>query len=97
DFKITVLPNGKLDGIFETCYENSNNKCIFCEYNNGKMDGKYYHWRTNGELWIECTYKNDKLEGTYSEYTRKIYHNQRILIKKMYKNGELKYSSMEWS
>ena len=50
---------------------------------NGKKEGiwKYYH--SNGNLWYECFYKNGLLEGLYKSY----YSNGSLF----YKNFNSKY------
>lgn len=40
-----------------------NSKSIFCDYNNGFLNGKFNTWHENGQLWISCFYCNGILNG----------------------------------
>jgi antitoxin component YwqK of YwqJK toxin-antitoxin module len=69
---------------------------------NGKQEGLWERYHSNGNLYIRCNYKNDKLEGFYEEYywngniAHRInfkYGKREGLYEEYYDNGNIKRQS----
>jgi len=65
-----------------------------CEYYeiDGKKDGEYKVWRSNGQLYIHCFYKNDKLDGESKHW----HDNGQLFELRYFKNGRLDGELKRW-
>jgi antitoxin component YwqK of YwqJK toxin-antitoxin module len=45
-----------------------NSKSIFCDYENGVLNGKFNSWHENGKLWISCFYVKGSLHGKFLKW-----------------------------
>ena len=54
-------------------------------YLNGKSEGKYIVWHSNGQMEVQGNYKDGKKEGKWAEFDE----GGQITVQKNYKDGEL--------
>ena len=78
---MTTIESGCKFVIFTSMCGNRGKYFIF----NGKKEGEYKEYYSNGLLDIICNYKNDKREGEYKSY----YNNKQLYKICNYKNGDL--------
>jgi len=50
----------------------------------GRKDGKWFHWKENGQKWLEVSWKNGKQDGLWIEWQE----NGQIKSEENYKDGK---------
>jgi antitoxin component YwqK of YwqJK toxin-antitoxin module len=93
----------KLTGVSNNFIEEKDSKepvCIVCNYKNGKLDGDYSQFYSNGTLWLKTNYKDNKLDGEHTLFYKyrendpyclsaPRYKKSLIQKKSNFKNGKL--------
>lgn len=62
-----IMINGKMNGKYESWYENGN-KEESCYYKNDLKNGNYEKFHHNGIISIRCFYKDDCIDGKYEKF-----------------------------
>ena len=70
------------------------NNCTMYEesYKDGKLDGKWTTWHSNGQKWAEGNYKDNKKDGKWTYWNR----NGQISSERNYKDGKKEGKFTTW-
>jgi antitoxin component YwqK of YwqJK toxin-antitoxin module len=85
--------NERMNGYYIRYYGGVGDRNIYslCFYKNGKLEGSFTEYYSNGAVKIECFYKNGKKHGEYIKRFNFYNHNGigNIQIKKYFQHGKL--------